>query len=83
MKNRDTSRSEENHSPEGMMMKEDDLLDLIEIALQLAMRLGLAETASHLFLACDTLSPAETEAPQWGESSNISTADSPSMNTSD
>ena len=82
MQNNDTFRSEENQGLEARM-KTDDLLDLIEIALQLAMRLGLARTASHLFMACDTLGAAETEAWQWGENSHPGNTDGPSRNASD
>ncbi len=82
MQNNDTFRSEENQGLEARM-KTDDLLDLIEIALQLAMRLGLARTASHLFMACDTLGPAETEALHWGERPNVGNTDSLIRNTPD
>ncbi|MGV0818311.1 hypothetical protein [Martelella sp. AMO21009] len=82
MHDHDTFRSAENNDLEAMVTP-DELLDLIEIALQLAMRLGLATTASHLFMACDTLGPAETEAQQWGGNSRTGNAEGPSRNASD
>ncbi len=82
MQDHDTFRSAENNDLEAMVTP-DELLDLIEIALQLAMRLGLARTASHLFMACDTLGAAETEARQWGENSHTGNTDGASRNASD
>nr|WP_272212038.1 hypothetical protein [Marinicella sp. W31]MDC2877933.1 hypothetical protein [Marinicella sp. W31] len=38
-------------------MSSGDLFDLIDITLQLSMRLGYAETASHLYRAYDALQP--------------------------
>lgn len=41
---------------------EQDLFDLIEIALELSMRLGHANAASYLFLASDCLQTGKKDA---------------------